>query len=91
MKWSTFSVWFALLLGVQTSSLVGADPSVVAVFKVAGGNVATPAKAVIERARGAAKAAVVPVKRADSPPKAVSKPAPKLATKAGAEDEWAEF
>lgn len=33
MKWSTFSVWFALLLGVQTLSLVGADPSVVAVFK----------------------------------------------------------
>ncbi len=74
--------------------------TVVAVFKVAGGNVATPAKAVIERAQATAKSAVAPAaakvaappaKRAQPPLKMVSKPAPKLTAKAGGDDEWAEF
>ncbi len=65
--------------------------TVVAVFKVAGGNVATPAKAVIERAQAAAKATVPPARRTKPPLKVVSKPAPKLTAKAGGDDEWAEF
>ncbi len=33
MKWFTFPVWCAVVVGALTSSLVAADPSVVAVFK----------------------------------------------------------
>ena len=65
--------------------------SVVAVFKVAGGNVATPAKAVIERAQATAKAAVSPARRAKAPSKVASKPVSKLTAKSGSDDEWAEF
>jgi methyl-accepting chemotaxis protein len=61
--------------------------TVVAVFKVAGGNVATPAKAVIERARGAAKVAAMPAKRA----KAMRAATPPAVRRTDTDDEWAEF
>jgi hypothetical protein len=63
----------------------------VAVFKVNSHGVATPAKAVIERAQKAAKA-VVPKPASRPVPKLAAKVPPRLAARTpSADDEWAEF
>jgi methyl-accepting chemotaxis protein len=73
--------------------------SAVSVFKLAGGNVATPAKAVIERAQAAAKAAGkrfspagARTRNAPAVGAAAAANTPRLAkSKASVDGEWAEF
>jgi hypothetical protein len=63
----------------------------VAVFRVAGGHLASPARAVIERAQAVAKA-VAPKPGSKASPRLAGRVPPRLAAKAKADgDGWAEF